>query len=388
MSKRVLVMISSTIGPRLDGVARYAREHGWHLMIQDRLGPEHPFDWDGDGVVATIRRDPHSFAFLRSLMRRGIPVVDLTCDRPALSVPRVMTDHAAVGRLAAAHFAEHGFRDRVFFSLGWGHVRDLRWKGLRDGGGRAERWSFVLERPGARRGGGRALSRWLEARLAAAARPLAALAYSQADAAILLDAALRLGIAVPEELAILSGDDDPLLLENQPVPLSAVDTDLARSSREAAALLDRLMAGAKPPAGPVLVPPRGIVLRRSTDATVAADPLVRRALAWIGGRIPTRAGVAQLAEALGVSRAALDRRFVAEFGHGAGAEIRRQRLAAARRLLRETDRPLADVARAAGFSSAAYLCTAFQAATGRSPAAWRKDAGVRVCASVPPAARR
>jgi len=374
MNQRVLVMITSPVGPRLDGVARYARGHGWHLMIQDRLGPEHPFDWPCDGVVATIRRDPRAFAFLRSLVRRGVPVVDLTCDRPAFAVPRVTTDHAAVGRLAAAHFAERGFRNRVFFSVGWGHVQDLRWRGLSEESP-AERWSLALERPGAARGGARALARWLEARLAAAPRPLAALTYSQADAAILLAAAGRLGVAVPDELAILSGDDDPLLLENQPVPISAVDTDLGRSAFEAAALLDRLMRGDPPPRRPGLVAPRGIVQRRSTDATVAADPLVRAALAWTAGHLPGRFGAAQLASALGVSRGTLDRRFAAELGRAAGAEIRRQRLALARRLLRETARPVAEIARAAGFSSAAYFCTAFQAETGATPAAWRRANG-------------
>jgi len=82
--KNVLVMVSPMSVTRVEGIARFAREHDWNLMIQDRLGPEHPFDWDGDGVVATIRRDPHSSAFLRSLMRRGVPVVDLTCDRPTI----------------------------------------------------------------------------------------------------------------------------------------------------------------------------------------------------------------------------------------------------------------------------------------------------------------
>ncbi len=50
-------MILSPVASRIDGVSRFAREHGWHLMSQDRLGFAHPFDWEGDGVVATIRSD-------------------------------------------------------------------------------------------------------------------------------------------------------------------------------------------------------------------------------------------------------------------------------------------------------------------------------------------
>ena len=54
MNKRVLVLLSSPIASRTAGVSRYAREHGWHLMFQDRMGFAHPFDWMGDGVIATI----------------------------------------------------------------------------------------------------------------------------------------------------------------------------------------------------------------------------------------------------------------------------------------------------------------------------------------------
>ena len=49
--KNVLVMVSPMSFPRTEGIARYAREHDWNLMIQDRLG-YHPLAWNGDGVIA------------------------------------------------------------------------------------------------------------------------------------------------------------------------------------------------------------------------------------------------------------------------------------------------------------------------------------------------
>ena len=36
--KRVLVMLLSPLSGRMAGVARFARERGWHLMFHDRLG--------------------------------------------------------------------------------------------------------------------------------------------------------------------------------------------------------------------------------------------------------------------------------------------------------------------------------------------------------------
>ena len=98
--KNVLVMVSPMSFPRTEGIARYAREHDWNLMIQDRLG-YHPLAWNGDGVIATIRSDPVTFSCISRLMKRGVPVVDLTISRPDVAAPRVTSDHTAIGRLAA-----------------------------------------------------------------------------------------------------------------------------------------------------------------------------------------------------------------------------------------------------------------------------------------------
>ena len=53
--RNVLVMVSPMSFRRTEGIARYAREHDWNLMIQDRLG-YHPLAWNGDGVVGVSPR--------------------------------------------------------------------------------------------------------------------------------------------------------------------------------------------------------------------------------------------------------------------------------------------------------------------------------------------
>ena len=125
MREKVLAMVSPMSAARIAGIARYAHEQGWHLMIQDRLG-YHPLAWDGDGVIATPRRDPVTFKSISALMDRGIPVVDLTVNRPEVAVPRVTSDHVGIGRLSAMHFAKRNYRHIVWFSTEWGHVHARR----------------------------------------------------------------------------------------------------------------------------------------------------------------------------------------------------------------------------------------------------------------------
>lgn len=373
--RNVLVMISPMSAPRAVGIARYAREHDWNLMIQDRLG-HHPLAWNGDGVIATLRSDPVSFGCIAKMMKRGLPVVDLTISRPDVKVPRVTSDHESIGRLAAEHFLERDFSSAAWFSTGWGNVHALRFKGLSDAfPSPAEKWVASEELPIRRQNDWASFASWVSQRFAAAPKPLAVLTYDEADAARLLNAALELGIAVPEELAILSIGDNATICENQTVPLSSIDQNLERGGYEGAALLDRLMDGkvsAAEKRRPVLIPPARVVMRRSTDVTAVADPTVRKAVEFVNANMARPIGAPQIADAIGVKRAILDALFRSCLNRSVGEEIRRRRMARAKLLLKTSSLSVAEIASATGYCTPSHLSNAFKAATGLPPRAWRK----------------
>ena len=369
--KNVLVMVSPMSFPRTEGIARYAREHDWNLMIQDRLG-YHPLAWNGDGVIATIRSDPVTFSCISRLMKRGVPVVDLTISRPDVAVPRVTSDHTLIGRLAAEHFRERNFRNAVWFSTGWGAVHAMRFKGLQEGLERAPlKWVLAESLPTSRQNDWASFTKWLRGAFAAAPKPVAALTYDEADGARLLNAALELDISVPEELAILTIGDNRTICENQSVPLSSIYQNLERGGYEAAALLDRLMSGQRPPKKPILVPPLGVVVRRSTEVIAVSDPTVRKAMELISKRLAQPIGSPQIADALGVRRPILDALFREHLCHSVGEEIRRQRFARAKLLLETTNISVAAIAAETGYCSPSHFANTFRDATGVSPRTWR-----------------
>ena len=374
--KNVLAMVSPMSAERLSGIARYAKEHGWNLMIQDRLGHT-PLAWNGDGILATLRSDSVTFRCIEKLMRRGIPLVDLTVSRPEIKVPRVTSDHREIGRLAARHFAEREFRHIAWFSSGWGNVHKLRYQGLAEAGAEKPlKWVAADEIPVQRQSEWPSFVAWIRGKLAAAEKPLAVLTYDETDAARLLYAAKELGVNVPEELAILSIGNNPLVCENQSVPLSSIDQNLERGGYEAAALLDRLMdsparANRHAP-GTILVPPSGIVTRRSTDVIAVADATVRQALKFIGANLHKAIGSPQIADALDIRRTELDTLFRMQLSRSVGEEIRRQRFARVRLLLETTDLSVSKIADATGYCTPSHLTNAFKAAFGLTPKAWRK----------------
>ena len=373
-NQNVLAMISPMSPERVNGIARYAKEHGWNLMIQDRLGHT-PLAWDGDGIIATLRSDPVSFKSIQTLMKRGIPLVDLTISRPSIKVPRVTSDHAEIGRLAARHFAEHEFKHVAWFSTSWGNVHRLRFEGLSEFRASTPlKWVLSDELPVKRQGDWFAFVDWIRRKLESSPKPLAVLTYDETDAARLLYAAKELNANVPEELAILSIGNNPLVCENQSIPLSSIDQNLERGGYEAAKLLNRLMSNDQTIRHPtILIPPAGIIQRRSTDVIAVADPTVRKALEFIGTNLSKPIGSPQIADYLGLKRAVLDQLFRSHLLRSVGEEIRRQRLAHAKLLLETTDISISDIARQTGYCTPSHLTNVFKAAFSQSPKDWRRN---------------
>lgn len=81
--------------------------------------------------------------------------------------------------------------------------------------------------------------------------------------------------------------------------------------------------------------------------------------------------LSDLAAEAGVHPAHLAKRFRALHGASVGEFLRRARIDFAARELRETERPLADVAREAGFSDQSHFTKVFRRLTGRTPGEYR-----------------
>jgi LacI family transcriptional regulator len=166
-------------------------------------------------------------------------------------------------------------------------------------------------------------------------------------------------------------DRDPAKCQMCAPTVSAIEVPTERVGYEAAALLDRLMAG-EPPRGPCLVPPSGVVaVRQSTDTSALPDRDVRDAVRLLRERAAQRVRVSDVADELLVSRRSLERRFRAALGVTPHQVLLAARVDLAKRLLLETSLTTDRVARAAGLNSASYLNHVFRRAAGMTPARFR-----------------
>ncbi|MFJ9780453.1 AraC family transcriptional regulator [Amycolatopsis sp. NPDC101161] len=116
-------------------------------------------------------------------------------------------------------------------------------------------------------------------------------------------------------------------------------------------------------------------LQETADAAgwsgALADPVTARALDAIHGD-PARAWtVEQLGAAAGLSRAAFARRFTSLVGEPPLTYLTRWRMTTAAQLLRESDRPVAQVAAAVGYGSAFAFSKAFRREYATTPGGYR-----------------
>jgi AraC family transcriptional regulator len=83
--------------------------------------------------------------------------------------------------------------------------------------------------------------------------------------------------------------------------------------------------------------------------------------------------VAEIAGEVGVHPVHLARRFRRSFGMAPGEYVRRCRLERARRLMRRSTAPLAEIAAAAGFTDQSHFSNAFRKSFGISPGVFRRS---------------
>lgn len=202
-------------------------------------------------------------------------------------------------------------------------------------------------------------------------RPVGVFAANDAWGVQLIEVCRQANLRVPDDVALVGVDNDDLLCEMARPSLSSVAVPAEQVGFEAAALLDKLLAGETPAAGSALFPPVRVVARQSSDLLALDDAEVAAAV-----RLIRRAGkpiqVADILREVAISRRALERRFAAVLGRGLGEEIRRVRVERARELLAGTELPMAAVAARAGYSGVTRLCVAFRKGTGYAPADYRR----------------
>lgn len=366
------------------GVTDYAREHGdWTFTASPSAGGGFPetldmsvrslVGWPGDGVITVITTNAQA-KVARTL---HIPVVNLAGTMHDTGLPRVMVDHRAIGRMAAEHLLECGLRRFAYLGIQGVWYSQLRCQGFVEQIARAGGQCVVHEVP--RRVdpeqpwhlGLQEIDQWL----GTLRPPVGVLAVHDYRARLLSDECQRLGLAVPDDVALIGVDNDETICEFCRPPLSSVSRSGRLVGYEAARLLDRLMSGEAPPEQDVLIPPDGVIRRRSTDTVAFENQHVTTCVRYVRQHVGEVFGVERLVRLVPISRRLLEKRFKECVGLTPYEYLCHVRTQRARQLLVDSKKlGMREIAAACGFRDSQRFRLVFQRLTGSTPTAYRRAA--------------
>ena len=365
-----------------EGIVRFCKERDdWSLVMldwSDRTSQKALRHLDGFIVRITDRRCAATFA------RTGRPTIDVLCHVPHPGIGNCDQHATSIGQIAVRHFIEHRFTRFAFFGHEGQPYSDRRRsafaeclrlnhcscsiyptpkRAFRDFNTtviREERYVAGAE--------SKDIGKWI----AGLDKPVAVLCSNDLRAYQLINECNRLGIKVPEEVAVLGVDNDELTCCFTTPTISSIDPNARQIGYAAAKALSEMIE--RPGRGTVpqiAVKPSGLVERGSTQTYPIDPPWLSDALVFIRGNVAKRLAATDVFEHVKRSHTVVDAAFRKALNSTVSKEIARSRISEARRLLDSSTLPIGQIAQLSGYATVQYFTNSFTAATGCSPAAYR-----------------
>ena len=324
-----------------------------------------------DGVVARATK-----SLAMRARRAGVPVVNVWFNSPAKNIPTVHPDFTAVAQEAAEHLLQRGFGSFAYL----GFQRDLadvemlkRFSAVLANEGHACGHLFVARHIGEDEQRWQRFQDQLDRFLASLTSPAGVMVNTDLLARYLIERARCRGLRVPEDLAVLCTETWRDLCLSPAPTLTSIDLGFEQVGRKAAELLDKLLTDRSAPTAVRPVDIVGLSPRQSTDVFAVDDPLVSAALRFISDNCDQPLASTDVATAVSTTVRTLERRFKTVLDSTIAHEAIRFRVERAKRLLRDSDLLLKQVAKACGFRNAKRMRESFQRLLGTSPAEFRKQ---------------
>ncbi|MFI4910882.1 MAG: substrate-binding domain-containing protein [Sedimentisphaeraceae bacterium JB056] len=381
---KILLLIEASRGHGrllLRGIANYIRLHGpWsvHPEIFERfyrddsgyvLGFNNLFS-NGSNIDGVITRDIER---AQQFIDEGIPTI-MAIQPPKINknIPHIVIEHDKIGQMAAEHMFNRGFRNFAFYGFSNMYWSDKRAEGFRsylsEAGFDADIYRMAnnnyyeggIEHSG--------VASWLRS----LPKPCALLAVNDDRAQYITSLCNWLDIKVPEDIAIVGVDNDDLICDLSDPSLSSIALNTQRAGYEAAGLLDRLIGGEKMDGQIITIEPTHVIERQSTDIVTIEDEDISVAIRFIRENAKRAIQVNEVADAVGLGRRTLERRFLKHLRCTVNREIQRVRVEYMARLICETMMPIADIAQQTGFPSIDHISRYFKREKGLTPVEYRQ----------------
>ena len=377
--KNILLLIESSTpyGRRLlKGISLYVREHDqWTLHLEDRGLYSIPAQllqgWKGDGIITRTS----SKQIRKILDHCKCPNVELLSTGPNVTI-EVRGDDQKAMELCFDHYTKKNISFIGFYAFGncwWikrrhntflaiAQERDVTTSCFVDVSARKvdlqPEWEERYQKP---------LERWLKS----LPYRTGVIVVNDAQAMRVINTCRLLGINIPEQIAVLGIDNDEQLCNLMTPPISSLDQNVEMIGYKAAELLDLKINQKKLPPLPLVIPPKEIIERRSTEISAIDDPDIVAAIHYISEFATQGITVDEVANHVGLSHSTLCRLFKKTLQRSPKEEIIRVKINHALFLLLNSNINIQAIARRCGYKTVEHFTAVFKLHTGTTPAAFR-----------------
>ena len=370
-AKKVALLIetSTSYGRTLiRGILQYANAAtSWILYNEPRGFSDELPSLSGRNFDGIIMRDTKGNM---PLLKLGIPtVVSIRYEKQIDNVPNIISDSEKIGKLAAEYLTSKGFENFAFCgfdNMPWSLEREKVFRNAINGK------TYVFQKNNKQADYNQQLkemAQWLKS----LPKPIGLMACNDVRGANVIEACKLANIKIPQEISILGVNDDDMICEMTSPPLSSISLDIARGGYEAARTLDIMMREGIDNISNIIIKPKDVVTRSSTNILTIDDPDVARALYFISENSRQNIQVTDVADHVGINRRSLERRFRKILDKSVYDEIKRLRIETMSKMLTETDIPISEIAYKMGFNDANHIARYFKLEKGISPLDYRKS---------------
>ena len=356
----------------VEGVSKFAaQQKDWKLRALQQETATNEALRKCDGVIMRAFGD----SLDKFAASSGIPVVDVNCETDYPHLAQISVDESACGKMAAEFFLSRRYPNFGFCGISSARysdsLRDAFCKALHKAGFPTNVYTPSALLPGSDydnpyRAPDRArVLKWLKS----LPKPIAICCSNDNRAYQVMDIALKAGMAIPNDVAILGCDNDAMLCTFAPVPISSIDSDPFKLGYSAARILDALIRRrqSRKAHRPYWVSPKAIVERESTEHYPIDPPWLSDALLLIEKDLSRGVAARDVFELSGHSPPHVEKTFKQHLGVSVQTYITTLRMKKALSLLNKRQLSAKEVAFACGYASPQYFSRAFKDYYGKSP---------------------
>ncbi len=187
-----------------------------------------------------------------------------------------------------------------------------------------------------------------------------------------LEVCKLINLKVPEEVAVLGVDNDPMICELEDPPLTSIALNVESAGFEAAKLLDRLIMKKKIAGKQIMVRPSHIVQRQSSDILAVDDSEVASAIKYIKNNARNKILVKDIVGTTRISRRTLEKRFQRTVHRSIYNEIQLVRVELISKMLIETNLPISQITALFNFTDVEHISRFFKKQKGIGLREFRK----------------